>query len=244
MRKKFMNLFALVGLVALFAACSSDNDDDNKKPSIVDPALVGQWNTTKESLLLNWTPADGVEPEDFTIHVPTIPEVMEEQDIQIAFLTMMAGPMGSPMLQGVLKSVSFLENSDITAEYKEDEVWKTSPKGLISYNVITINELMSVKLNASNIIKEAGITDPEVIKALTAAFKESISLKYKVEGDNLTCFIDKDLLNSFLPRIQSILSGLTLDESMLAMINGMLKQLPGIMEKTDVFEVGLKFSNK
>ena len=71
------------------------------------------------------------------------------------------------------------------------------------------------------------------------AFKERISLKYSIENEALSIFIDKDSLNDFLPRIKSILSGLKLEKETLDLINGILVQMPDVLNKTEVFKFGL-----
>lgn len=238
MKKSLFAFIAVLGLVGLFSACSSDGD--NKENFVVDEALLGQWNLSKEATTIQWDPKEGIPNEEFSIHLPEISALgMPEQDLQLAIIPLMGPVIVNPMLSNLLQNISFLENGDIIATYAENGAWVNSPKGLISYGVIAKNEILSVKLSAENIIAQANITDKEVIKALKKAFKERISLKYSIENEALSIFIDKDSLNDFLPRIKSILSGLKLEKETLDLINGILVQMPDVLNKTEVFKFGL-----
>lgn len=238
MKKNVFAFWALIAVVGILTACSSDGD--NKENFVIDEALLGQWDLSTVATTIQWDSKEGIPSEEFTIHLPEVSALgMPEQDLQLAIIPLMGPMIVNPMLSNLLQNISFLENGDIIATYSENGAWVNSPKGLISYGVIAKNEILSVKLNAENIIAQANITDKEVIKALKKAFKERISLKYSIENEALSVFIDKDSLNDFLPRIKSILSGLQLEKETLDLINGILVQMPDVLNKTEVFKFGL-----
>ena len=232
MKKNLFAFMAILGLIGIFSACSSEDKDDQ---FIIDEELIGQWNLSTEGpTTIQWDAKEGIVSEDFTLHIPEIAAIdFVEQDLQIAFITNFVGPnVVSPMIAKLLQSVTFQKDGNITAMYFENEEWKSSPVGLITYGVIGKNELLSVKLYADNIIDLAGITDEKLVKALKTAFKDRISLKYSITNDALSVYIDKDCLNKLLPRIKSILKDLNLDKETMDIINTILTQIPGVMEKT------------
>lgn len=59
MKKNLFTLLMLFGVIGLFSACSSD-DDDNKNPEEGTSKLVGTWNLDLTSpLILNGKPKRG-----------------------------------------------------------------------------------------------------------------------------------------------------------------------------------------
>lgn len=238
MKKNLMSLLTLIGFVTIFAACSSDNNKD-EKPKIEDEALVAQWNVDKSPLILELKPKEDVPADQYTIAVPDIPNVMEAQDVSLELIPMFGPVVITPKLKAVLKSVSFNDDLSITAEYMEDGNVKVSPKGLISYKVITKNELMQVQLDAKAIIKEAEITDELLVNIITQALKEPIQLKYNIEDDTLNCFIDMEIMTKLIPTIKAAIGNLELHEVILTEINNVIAQLPRIAEQTDIFKLGL-----
>lgn len=170
-----------------------------------------------------------------------------------ALVTMLSGAFASPELAKVLESVTFRKDGNITASYKENgkaEEWLDSPVNLAQYYVKGGKAF--VQLNVDNIIAaakagktkastKAGLAD--VVVNMATLLSQGVPVGYALDGDALSFTVDDGLI---LPLL-SILTDKTILEMLLPNIpeeykgaaEGVLGQLPAIIEKTDEMSVSL-----
>lgn len=161
--------------------------------------------------------------------------------------------MVSPKLIGVLETVTFQKDGNIVASYKDDEKdeeWKASPINLAQYYVK--EGKVFVQLNIDNIIADAmaaktktatkaGLTD--IVLNLSSLLSEGIPVEYAIDGDALSFTMDEKMILPLLSMLtdETILQMLlpNVPEEYKAAAEGVLGQLPGIIEKTTEMNVSL-----
>lgn len=246
MKKNLMSLLTLIGFVTIFAACSSDNDDSNRIKS----PIVGTWTLDsvvkgdqmqQSPVQLVWTKKEGVAEEDFTINLGFMPMPIDEK------VTTLIEQFAGAMLETVLQSVTFHNDANITAKYNEvtndseNAKWVDSPKGLVSFSPMNETQI-AVKLNIDAIVKEAEIADQSTIKLLNQFLSESIPVHYSINGEKLRCYVDLDFIGPKIDAIISVIKDLPEESlgSFGSIIQIIIPQIPGLLENTDVFEIGLR----
>ena len=244
MKKNLFTLLMLFGVIGLFSACSSD-DDDNKNPEEGTSKLVGTWNLDLTSpLIFEWEAKEGV--KDFKIVLPVIPGVTEEeQDMEISNLISLAQMFGSPMLKGVIETVTFHKDGHITASYKDQQAteFTESVKGLATYKVLP-KEKLSVQLHADAIIKEAKVTDKKSIDMMTKYMKESFVISYDLDKNDteLECYVDLEFVKKYMKMVPNILESGVIPESLQPAIKSIFEQVDDLFGKTEEFELGLNMN--
>ena len=242
MKKNLFTLLMVFGCISLFSACSSSDKDEVK----IDSPIVGRWELNgqvdKDELIespvfLVWEKKDNVAEKDFILNIG--------MNLPIPTVASMGEAVAGAQLMNLLKSVMFDESGNITAIYKdiEGDKWLTSPKGLASYTIS--NSVLKLSLNADKIISEAGITDQAIQKTLKDYLSEPYLIKYRLDGDDLACYIDLEFVTKNLDSLLETIDSLT-DEQYDSIggkdfIQNIAKQLPNLFEKTKKFEFGIKF---
>lgn len=178
-------------------------------------------------------------------------------------------PMGAlcaeEMLNAVLKDVTFKEDGNIVASYSEGKnmqspQWVSSPMNMAQYTVNgnTVRVFLNIDMVLANLKTKAGIADlpagvlEGIMVNIVPMLSQGIPLKYNLESGKLAVYADtellKTLMGTFLPLLQ--------DENMMNMImesvknnpdfatfapmlEGMLQQLPVVLDSTTKIELGL-----
>lgn len=178
-------------------------------------------------------------------------------------------PMGAfcaeEMLNAVLKDVTFKEDGNIVASYSEGKnmqspQWVSSPMNMAQYTVNgnTVRVFLNIDMVLANLKTKAGIADlpagvlEGIMANIVPMLSQGIPLKYNLEDGKLAVYADtellKTLMGTFLPLLQ--------DENMMNMImesvknnpdfatfapmlEGMLQQLPVVLDSTTKIELGL-----
>lgn len=240
MKKNLFTLLMVFGCVGLFAACSSSSKDEVVE---IDSPLVGAWNLNEAgSVVFNWEAIEGVSDKEFALKIPEIPNLIEAQDYEVSSLVGMVKMILPGVLKTKIKTINFLENGNITAQYFDgaDNSWKDSPEGLATYKVLSKNKL-SVQLHAKAIIEEAGITDEQSIAAMTKYMKEPFVVNYDLGKDDneLDCFVDKAFVTKYMKELLPVLQSGVISEDAKPIVEDLLGQLKGLFEQTEKFELGL-----
>lgn len=174
-------------------------------------------------------------------------------------------------LGDVLQDVTFRADGNIVATYKDaangSTAWETSPLNLVQYVVeaggqmrvfLNPQAIMAAAARAARVAREnnAGGIDgvmQQALIALQTLVVEGVPLAYTQEGDNLSVFLDENVL---LPLLQGIVIPFLQDEelinvileeiasdpdfaSMSGMVVGALQSLPEVINTTTKLEIGL-----
>lgn len=174
-------------------------------------------------------------------------------------------------LGDVLRDVTFRADGNIVATYKDaangSTAWEASPLNLVQYVVeaggqmrvfLNPQAIMAAAARAARVAREnnAGGIDGAMQQALIALqtlVVEGVPLAYTQEGDNLSVFLDENVL---LPLLQGIVIPFLQDEelinviveeiakdptwgSMSGMVVGALQSLPEVINTTTKLEIGL-----
>lgn len=173
----------------------------------------------------------------------------------------------SAMLNYVLKSITFMEDGNIVAEYRDtkgDQSITTSPVNLVQYVVkddggllIFLNPqaiALADKTRALDINSLLATVMGQVLPMLA----NGVPMEYKKDGDKLTLYLDTQLL---LPLLRNTLTPLLQDQEIVDMliamvsanedmamylpyISGIITSMPSVLEKTTNIEIGLNFVRK
>lgn len=173
----------------------------------------------------------------------------------------------STMLNYVLKSISFMEDGNIVAEYRDMKGGQTitaSPVNLVQYVVKNDGGLL-IFLNPQAIAL-ADKTRALDINSLLATvmgqvlpmLANGVPMEYEKNGDKLSLYLNTPLL---LPLLRNTLTPLLQDQETVDMlidmvssnedmsmyllyIQGIITSLPSVLEKTTNIEIGLNFVRK
>ena len=254
MKNKFL-LLLILG-VTFFASCSDDDDDEKD-------AIVGTWKVTSVQtendsyvsgpLALNWEVEEG-----------TKLSIFPGWDMEIKDVAAMGEGFANIALVQVLKDITFQKNRQIVATYSDAGVsldsetpitpsWKTSEAKYLSYKIVSENQLI-LYLNINNILAGADIDITSIqleaedlqklMTFITKVTQEGISVSYVLSEDldKLTITLDKALFDQVMPLLP-VLAKLIPSESdneMLALVQSILAQIPGVWAKTTKFDISLK----
>lgn len=274
--KKYFYLFAVICSMAMFTACSSDDDEPAPEltPGEVMPEILGTWNLapveTEDDgwggqvvvggpVVLDWQCAEG-----------TILNISlgEGWDMPLDINTQLA-PLAENLANGylpkLLQSVTFEANGDITAMYSEaddldSETWTPSWKKAEGYahwapatTKAALNlkneRLIMVYLDSEKILStEDDTEDKTALSAILNMFKDGIPvhIRWNADGTGAFFYVDKDYIAPLLKGLSDFASKLPTDGmdeedlTTVAMLKGILGQIPGIMDNTQKFEAGLQ----
>lgn len=259
MKKYFYLLAAVVCSMTMFTACSDDDDDNNgggEETKVIEE-LVGTWNvlpidTVKTSTgelyngsaVINWVCNEG-----------TSLSIIEgwAMDMNTTVIPLMSN-MATTSLNGVLNSVTFTRDGNITAQYREaadsDEqpgAWQTA-EGYATYEVINDN-LIQVYLTDKVLTAGDDAEDKTMLTAILSLFKDGVPIHIRWEDAAKTqpfFYIDQTYMEQVLTGLTSYVSSIDtskMDEEDLAtfnMLKSIMTQLPEVMNNTTTFEAGLK----
>lgn len=167
--KKYFYLFAVICSMAIFTACSSDDDDENVPqltPGELMPEIVGSWNLAPVEygkddwgddvivdgpVVVDWQCAEGT-----ILNIPLGEGYNMPFDINTT-LAPLAEALANSYLPKLLQSVTFEANGDITAVYGDDDnlddsdeapapVWKTA-KGYAHWEPVALYTKMQAKVD-------------------------------------------------------------------------------------------------
>lgn len=171
------------------------------------------------------------------------------------------------MLCGILKDVTFKEDGNIVANYRNADnltsEWITSPLNIAQY-VVDGNGSLRLFLNPdiilANIKTKAGIADlPEgvlegIIGKIVPMLSQGIPLKYGITEGGMKVYADTELMKTLfsvlMPILQdekimaSLMQSIAQNPEMadfLPMIEGVFKSLPAVVESTTKIEIGFNF---
>ena len=272
--KKYFYLFAVICSMAMFTACSSDDDEPAPEltPGEVMPEILGTWNLapveTEDDgcggqvvvggpVVLDWQCAEG-----------TILNISlgEGWDMPLDINTQLA-PLAENLANGylpkLLQSVTFEANGDITAMYSEaddldSETWTPSWKKAEGYAhwapattkmAMKYEKLIMVYLDSEKILStEDDAEDKTALSAALGMFKDGIPvhIRWNADGTGAFFYVDKDYIAPLLKGLSDFASKLPTDGmdeedlTTVAMLKGILGQIPGIMDNTQKFEAGLQ----
>lgn len=165
----------------------------------------------------------------------------------------------------VLQDVTFREDGNIVATYSDvanikDPQWTVSPLNIAQYTVNgnDIRLFLNIDMVLANIKTKASIADlPQgvlegMINYVVPMLSAGVPLKYKMDGEKLVVYADteflKNLLAIFMPLLQDeniinmIMESVKNDPdfgSMAPMVQGLLEQLPAVVESTTKIELGI-----
>ena len=254
MKNKFL-LLLILG-VTFFASCSDDDDDEKD-------VIVGTWKVTSIQmendsyvsgpLALNWEAGEG-----------TKLSIFPGWDMEIKDVAAMGEGFANIALVQVLKDITFQKNRQIVATYSDAGVsldseapitpsWKTSEAKYLSYKIVSESQLI-LYLNINNILAGADIDITSIqleaedlqklMTFITKVTQEGISVGYVLSEDldKLTISLDKALFDQVMPLLPVLakLIPSDSDNEMIALVQPILEQIPGVWAKTTKFDISLK----
>ena len=245
--KKFIYLMAMVCTLGFFTACSSDDDDNDFKRNekiegtwkVQDAGFDANGNSTG-SIVLNWEGSN-----DAVIEIPGLFDEPYPVKDAISMVPMLL----NSQLRSVLQDVTFNENGQISATYKEeadDKDWKVA-NDYATYKVVNEN-MITLFLNTAKITEDI---DDAQEKALVAGmldqFKTGIPVHVSYPAANKVYFYaDKDFVAPIIAMLYAQVNKIPttgMDKDDLAqflILKTVVNQLPAIMDKTTKFEAGLE----
>ena len=247
--KKFIYLMAMVCTLGFFTACSSDDDDNDFKRN---EKIEGTWKVQEAgfdangnstgSVVLKWEGSD----DDATI---TIPGFNEDQPYPIKYAIKMAPMLLNTQLRNVLQDVTFNEEGQISATYKEeadDKDWKVA-NDYATYKVVNEN-MITLFLNTAKITEDIDdAQEKAMITSMLDQFKTGIPVHVSYPATNKVQFyVDKDFVAPIIAMLYAQVNKIPptgMDKDDLAkfmILKSVVNQLPTIMEKTTKFEAGLE----
>ena len=166
--------------------------------------------------------------------------------LPVSAVATIGGGLVSPMVAGVLQSITYQEDGNIVASYKKSAAatdWETSPINLAQYYVKDGN--MYVLLNIDQIMAtvaangtKAGMADIiGIITPLIPYLSQGVPLAYNVADGEATISAEKDLILQLLglltnETVAGMITGL-IPADQQPLVQGIMTQLPGILEKTE-----------
>lgn len=248
--KKFIYLMAMVCTLGFFTACSSDDNNDEKK-FVRNEKIEGTWKvqdavdengipTGTGSVVLKWEGSD-----DAVIEIPGL----FDEPYPVKDAITMAPMLLNSQLRSVLQDVTFNENGQISATYKEeadDKDWKVA-NDYATYKVVNEN-MITLFLNTAKIT--ADIDDAQekaMVAGMLDQFKTGIPVHVSYPAANKVYFyVDKDFIAPIIAMLYAQVNKIPttgMDKDDLAkfkILKTVVNQLPAIMEKTTKFEAGLE----
>lgn len=274
--KKYFYLFAVICSMAMFTACSSDDDDftPDPTPGEVAPEILGQWNLvpveTEDDgwggenivggpVVLDWQCDEGT-----MLNIPLSPEFNMPLNVSEQ-LAPMAENLANGFLPKLLQSVTFEADGTITAMYSEadddmtDDNWTPEWKKAEGYahwtpvttraNLVKPLDLIMVYLDSDKILStEDDAEDKAALSAILEMFKDGIPvhIRWNPDGKGAFFYVDKDYIAPMMNGLSDFASNLPTDGmdeddlATVAILKGVLGQIPDIMSKTQKFEAGLQ----
>lgn len=165
--------------------------------------------------------------------------------LPVSAVAVLGGGLVSPMVAGVLQSITYQEDGNIVASYKKSGAtdWETSPANLAHYYVK--DGKMYVQLNIDQIMatvaanqSKAGMADIiGIITPLIPYLSQGVPLAYNVADGKATISAEKDLILQLLglltnETVAGMITGL-IPADQQPLVQGIMTQLPGILEKTE-----------
>lgn len=271
--KKYFYLFAVICSMAMFTACSSDDDEPTPEPTPgeIMPEILGTWNLapveygkddwgmdiiTAGPVVVDWQCPEGT--------VLTISMGGYELPMPITeTIAPLAENLANGFLPKLLQNVTFEANGDITAMYSEadnldSETWTPSWKKAEGYahwapatTRMQANKegLIMVYLDSEKILStEDDAEDKTALSAILNMFKDGIPvhIRWNADGTGAFFYVDKDYIAPMLTGLSNFASQLPTDGmdeddlATVAILKGILGQIPDIMSKTQKFEAGLQ----
>lgn len=184
----------------------------------------------------------------------TIPGLIEEpwptKDASVLISMMI-----SPMLDKVLQSVTFQADGNIVASYSNDDAstWQTSPINLAQYYFK--DNKMYVQLNIDMIMatvqsnkSKADVQNPN-LSELYPLLSTGIPFNYEIENGKAKIYMDKNVLVPILSilgneTIAGLITSKITDAEQKKMLEGILAQLPSLMQVTTKMDLGLNLIKK
>ncbi|MBO5157444.1 MAG: hypothetical protein J6C05_10025 [Prevotella sp.] len=254
--KKYFYLFAVICSMAMFTACSSDDDEPTPEPTPgeIMPEILGTWNLAPVEY----------GKDDLGMDIITAgPVVVDWQCPEGTVLTISMGGYELPMpitetiaplaeafanknLPKLLQNVTFEANGDITAMYSEadnldSETWTPSWKKAEGYAhwapattrmAMNNEKLIMVYLDSEKILStEDDAEDKTALSAILNMFKDGIPvhIRWNADGTGAFFYVDKDYIAQMLKGLSDFASQLPtdgMDEDDLATVE-MLKGILG-----------------
>lgn len=254
--KKYFYLFAVICSMAMFTACSSDDDEPTPEPTPgeIMPEILGTWNLapveygeddwgddviTAGPVVVDWQCAEGT--------VLTISMGGYELPMPITeTIAPLAEAFANKYLPKLLQNVTFEANGDITAMYSEadnldSETWTPSWKKAEGYAhwapattrmAMNNEKLIMVYLDSEKILStEDDAEDKTALSAILNMFKDGIPvhIRWNADGTGAFFYVDKDYIAQMLKGLSDFASQLPtdgMDEDDLATVE-MLKGILG-----------------
>lgn len=272
--KKYFYLFAVICSMAMFTACSSDDDEPTPEPTPgeIMPEILGTWNLapveTEDDgwggetvvggpVVLDWQCAEGT-----ILNIPLSADFNMPLDVNTQ-LAPLAENLANGFLPKLLQNVTFEANGDITAMYSEadnldSETWTPSWKKAEGYAhwapattrmAMNNEKLIMVYLDSEKILStEDDAEDKTALSAILNMFKDGIPvhIRWNADGTGAFFYVDKDYIAPMLTGLSNFASQLPTDGmdeddlATVAILKGILGQIPDIMSKTQKFEAGLQ----
>lgn len=252
---KLNKIFYLMAMVCTLGFTACGDDDDAPKDEIQSP-IVGTWNVWSQgsdetgytgSVQLNWEVEDGTSIRLDLLGTGS-PTEISIKDVVVP----LANSLGNKFLPKVLKSVTFTKYGKISAvvsDYDDDDIaqeWKTV-EGYATYKVISDN-LISVSIDVDKATED--IHDPAEKAQIKAILKSygTIPVKVRWNGEKPFFFVDKAYVQPMIAALVAFIDKVPTtdmdadDLKTFTMVKGVVKQLPGIMDKTSKFEAGLELT--
>lgn len=234
--KKYFYLFAVLCSMAMFTACSNDDDEPTPDPTPGEmmPEIVGTWNLA---------PVEYGEDDWGSPVIVSGPVVVDWQCPDDVVLNISLGGMELPMpiketvaplaqalanqyLPKLLQSVSFEANGDINAVYGNDDnveegatpVWKTAqgyahwaPASALTKMQLKDNNLIMVTLDNEKILNtESDAEDKAALAGIISMFKDGIPVHIRWNADKTSAFfyVDKDYIEPMMKGLSDLGSNL------------------------------------
>ena len=245
--KKFIYLMAMVCTLGFFTACSSDDDDNDFKRNekiegtwkVQDAGFDANGNSTG-SIVLNWEGSN-----DAVIEIPGLFDEPYPVKDAISMVPMLL----NSQLRSVLQDVTFNENGQISATYKEeadDKDWKVA-NDYATYKVVNEN-MITLFLNTAKITEDIDdAQEKAMVAGMLDQFKTGIPVHVSYPAANKVYFYaDKDFVAPIIAMLYAQVNKIPttgMDKDDLAqflILKTVVNQLPAIMDKTTKFEAGLE----
>lgn len=253
---KLNKIFYLMAMVCTLGFTACGDDDDAPKDDPIQSPIVGTWNVWSQgndyegyigSVQLNWEVEEGTSISLDLLGTGTPTEIPIKETV-----VPLANSLGNKFLPKVLKSVTFTPDGKINAvvsDYDDDDIapeWETV-KGYATYKVISDN-LISVSIDVDKATED--IDDPAEKAQIKAILKSygTIPVKVRWNGEKPFFFVDKAYVQPMIAALVAFIDNVPTtdmdadDLKTFTMVKGVVKQLPGIMDKTSKFEAGLELT--
>ncbi|MDD2960985.1 MAG: DUF4925 domain-containing protein [Muribaculaceae bacterium] len=230
-----------------FAGVSTNaNRTVNVSGTIADNKLTAKVSVkASNSLTGTWNLSDANKGENSAIYcaiktsTPTVifgmSSTPSDNIVPPESVSLFISMIGGAMLPQVLKTVTFEEDGNITAEYAEALGSTTiikSPKGMAFYNVIDNKAYISLNLGAIMAAK----SDEDILTGLMLMAEQGIPLNIMSEGGFTTLYLGKDSLTKVTPLFPLVSTVLPDDFKMYSAI---IDQLGTIINESTSFDLGI-----